>query len=451
LVSCHFLFCYDFLYLKITKTFNRDEAHKTMAQIKPFKAVHYNSAKIENMSQVVCPPYDVISPKDQAAFHQAHPYNYIRILLGLDKSADNSRDNKYTRARKTFSDWLEKSILVQDDEPCLYIYKQEYKVFGQKKARVGFLGLMHLHDKEQAKIFPHENTHMAAKVDRLRLLRNAKASLCPIFVCYSDQYKRIDSIFQDYIAQERPFMDVTDQDDVRHVLWRMGNPKLIEQVRGLMAEQALFIADGHHRYEVAVEYRKLRLQAKKHSTGKEPFNYIMTYFTNLESKDLVILPIHRVIKKMPKSLDFLEEFFRVDRVRNMDELKILLARAGKNENAFGLYMKGMIKLLRLKNKVLIDQHIHEGSKDYRSLDATILKYMIFDRINIASEDIIYKKDLKEAIDMVDAEKVAACFILNPIHVDQLKAVALNGERMPPKTTYFYPKVLSGLTVYNMDE
>ena len=422
-----------------------------MAQIRPFKAVHYNPAEIDNMSQVVCPPYDVISPREQAALHQVHPYNYVRILLGLDKPADNSRDNKYIRAKKTFSSWLDKNILIQDEVPCLYIYRQEYKVFGEKKARVGFLGLMHLHDREQSKIFPHENTHMAAKVDRLRLLRNAKASLCPIFVCYSDPYKKIESIFHSVIGRAQPFIDVTDQDGVRHILWRMDDPQFIEQVRDLMAEQPLFIADGHHRYEVAVEYRKRRLKGKKHPTGKEPFNYIMTYFTNLESKDLVIFPIHRVVKKLPKNLHFLEEFFRVDKVRNIDELKILLARAGKNENAFGLYTKGSIRLLRLKNKALIDEHIHEGGKDFRSLDATILKYFIFDRIKLPSEDIIYKKDLKEAIEMVDAQAAAACFILNPIHVDQLKAVALNGERMPPKTTYFYPKVLSGLTIFNMDE
>lgn len=421
-----------------------------MTQIKSFKAVHYNPAKIDNMSQVVCPPYDVISPKEQAAFYQAHPYNYIRILLGLEKSSDNAHENKYTRAKKTFAEWVKKDILVQDPDPCLYIYKQEYNVFGQRKARVGFLGLMRLHDKEQSKIFPHENTHMAAKVDRLRLLRNVKANLCPIFVCYSDQYKRIDTIFQEHIRQERSFIDVTDPDHVRHILWRMDNPELIDQVRHLMADQPLFIADGHHRYEVAVEYRRLRLQGKKNPTGKEPFHYLMTYFTNLESKDLVILPIHRVVKKLPKNLDFLEKFFRVDRVSDMNELKILLARAGKNENAFGLYMRDTIKLLRLKNKMLIDEHIHEGSKDYRSLDATILKYFVFDPIKIASEDIIYKKDLKEATDMVDAGQAAACFILNPIHVDQLKAVALNGERMPPKTTYFYPKVLSGLTIYDME-
>ena len=421
-----------------------------MTQIRSFKATCYNPKKIEDMSEVVCPPYDVISPKEQAAFHQAHPFNYIRVLLGLEKAGDNSHDNKYSRSKKVFAEWLEKGILIEDDKPCLYIYKQEYKVFGQKKARLGFLALMRLHDKEQSKVFPHENTHMAAKVDRLRLLRNVKANLCPIFVCYSDKYKKIEDIFQMHIRQVKPFIDVTDPDGVRHMLWRMDEEGAIEQVKNFMTDQALFIADGHHRYEVGMEYRRLRMQDKKRSTGKEPFNYIMTYFTNLDSKDLVILPIHRVVKKLPKNLDFLEEFFRVDRVGSMNELKILLGRAGKNENAFGLYTKDVIKLLRLKSKTLIDEHIHDGSKDYRSLDATILKYFIFDRVNIASEEIIYKKDMKEAIDMVDNGEAAACFILNSVRVDQLKSVALNGEKMPPKTTYFYPKVLSGLTIYNME-
>ncbi|MCX5681052.1 MAG: DUF1015 domain-containing protein [Candidatus Omnitrophica bacterium] len=421
-----------------------------MATIKPFKAVHYNPKKIDDMAKVVCPPYDVISPKEQAGFYQADPFNYIRILLGVEKETDNSQDNKYTRARKIFVEWLEKNILITDEKPCIYVYQQEYKVFGQKKARIGFLALMRLRDKEGSKVFPHENTHMAAKVDRLSLLRSVKASLCPIFVCYSDRYKRIDNLSQEFIDHKKPFIDVCDADDVHHILWRVEDPGLIEKVQSLMNGQPLFIADGHHRYEVAMEYCKQRLEGRQNFTGEEPFNYVMTYFTNLESKDLSILPIHRVVKKLPKTLDFLEEFFRIDKVGSINELSRLLPKAGKNENAFGLYTKGAIKLLRLKNKLLIDQHIHEGGKDYRSLDATILKYFIFDRVKIASEDIIYKKDLKEATDMVDAGEASACFVLNPIHVDQLKAVALNGERMPPKTTYFYPKVLSGLTIYNME-
>ena len=159
--------------------------------------------------------------------------------------------------------------------------------------------------------------------------------------------------------------------------------------------------------------------------------------------------MHRIVKKLPNQLDFLDEFFRRDKVRSKGDLTILLAKAGQNEHAFGLYTRGGIHLLRLKNKLLIDKYVTEGSKEFRRLDATILKYFILDRVNVSTEDIMYTKDIKEATSMVDEGLADACFIMNPVKIKQLKEIALNGERMPPKTTYFYPKVLSGLTVYKM--
>ncbi len=176
----------------------------------------------------------------------------------------------------------------------------------------------------------------------------------------------------------------------------------------------------------------------------------MTYFTNIDSKDLQIFPMHRIVKNMPDDLSFMEEYFRIDKVAKVEELSILLAKAGKNEHAFGLYTKNGIMLLRLKNKMLIEEHVKEGSKDYKSLDATILKTFVFDKVGIKSDDIIYTKDLSQTIDMVDNGQAQASFIMNAVKISQLKSIALNGERMPPKTTYFYPKVLSGLTIYKMD-
>ena len=164
----------------------------------------------------------------------------------------------------------------------------------------------------------------------------------------------------------------------------------------------------------------------------------------------MILPMHRVVKHFPQSLNFLEEFFRVDKVKSKSDLLILLAKAGLNEHAFGLYARDGVKLLRLKSKHIIDEHIADGSLEYKSLDATILKYLVFDKVGIQSSDIIYTKDLNEVTELVDFGQAEAGFIMNPVKVAQLKAIALNGERMPPKTTYFYPKVLSGLTVYKMD-
>jgi len=175
----------------------------------------------------------------------------------------------------------------------------------------------------------------------------------------------------------------------------------------------------------------------------------MTYFTNIDSKDLKIFPMHRIVKKLPGDLSFLEEFFRMDKIKSKDELMVMLAKAGQNEHAFGLYTKDGHILMRLKNKALIDKTITEGSREYRRLDATILKYFVFDKLGVKSEDIIYTKDSVEVFTKVDEGIAEAGFIMNPVKISQLKAVALGGEKMPPKTTYFYPKVLSGLTSHRI--
>ncbi len=423
-----------------------------MSQIKPFKSICYDPQKVDNIAQVFCPPYDVISSQEQMRLHSAHPYNYIRILLGLDKSNDDRYENKYVRAKKTFEEWLKKGILKADDKPAFYFCKQEYVVHGQKFNRIGFIGLLKLQDKQDSRIFPHENTHTRAKEDRLRLWRNIKSNCSPIFVCFSDRERRVENIFLNKICVNPVFVELKDNDHVQHTVWRLDDADLIDEIKKVINGQHLFIADGHHRYEVALEYRQLRLRKKTRASGQEPFNYVMTYFTNLDSKDLLILPIHRVIRKLRgKTTDFINEYFRIDKVKTKEDLLILLKKAGQNEHAFGMYSAQGIQLLRLKSKLLIDQHIKEGSKEYRHLDATILKAFVFDRLGIHSDDIFYSKDVQEAFHMVDYHQAEACFILNPVRIQQLKEVALHGERMPPKTTYFYPKVLSGLTIYRMED
>ena len=421
-----------------------------MTRIKPFKGVHYNPAKVGDLSLVMCPPYDVISSEEQNEYHNASPYNFIRVDLGKEKPGDDRSDNKYTRAQKIFGDWLDKGVLKEDDKPCIYYYKQEYNIRGQKHSRMGFISLMKLPSDEDSTIFPHENTHAHAIEDRLELWSMLKANLSSIFVCFSDKHRKVEKIFNQKISLSKPFIDVADNDKVRHLLWRLDDPALIQEIIESLENQNLFIADGHHRFKVAQEIRRIKLSKRTKVNGDEPFNYVMTYFTNMDSRDLQILPMHRIIKKLSKPLDFLEEDFRIDKVKTKEDLLILLTRAGQNEHAFGVYTRDGIRLLRLKNKSLIDQRIRDGSRDFRSLDATILKYFILDRLGVRSDDIIYTEDLEEATSRVDDHQADASFILNPVKIQQLKAIALNGERMPPKTTYFYPKVLSGLTVYKMD-
>lgn len=421
-----------------------------MTEIRSFQAVHYNTDKIDDFNKVVCPPYDVISAQQQEEYYHTSPYNFIRILLAEQQEADNEKDNRYTRSKQTYQQWINDGILVQDDKPCLYFYKQEYKVMGSRHSRLGFVGLMKIHDQENSRVYPHEKTHSAAKEDRFKLWKEVDAGLSPIFVCFSDHERKVGKIFRNDIAMTEPFIDVVDPDDVRHMVWRLEDSQQIDDIVQMIANQPVFIADGHHRFEVSRQIKEWKSKHNKQHTGQEPYNYVMTYFTNMDSRDLQIFPMHRIVKKFPKDISFLEENFRIDRIKTKEDLLVLLAKAGQNEHAFGLYTADGMWLLRLKNKRIIEQVVTEGSEDFKCLDATILKYFVFDKIGIESEDIIYTKDMEDISAMIEEGKAEAGFLMNAVRIQQLKDIALKGEKMPPKTTYFYPKLLSGLTVSKFD-
>lgn len=418
-----------------------------MSNIKPFRAIRYNPEKFKDLGKVMCPPYDVISEEERVELANTSPYNFVHVIL----SQDTAQEDRYKRAKRIFSEWRGSGVLIQDEQPSIYFCRQEYKAMGQKYSRLGFISLMHLRNDDESKVKPHENTHTHAVEDRLKLWRSLNANLSCIFVCYADKAKKIEKIFNRKIVSQPPLVDVVDNDGVGHRLWRLDDMALIGEINGSVGDQHLFIADGHHRYRVAQEIRRHKLaRMTGKPTSEEPFNYVMTYFTNIDSKDLQILPVHRTVKTFPGDLGILEEYFRIDKMRGKADLLISLARSGRNEHAFGLYTRDGVRLLRLRNKLLVDGRIREGSREYKHLDAVILKHFILDRIAIKSEDIIYTKDFEEVTAMVDSGQADAGLIMNPVQISQLKAIALNGEKMPPKTTYFYPKVLSGLTVYTMD-
>ncbi len=421
-----------------------------MSAIKPFRAVYYNTQKIDNLSDVFCPPYDVISKEQQESYYKQHPANFIRLELAKETPKDTSKDNKYTRAKKTFDEWLKKGTLTQDELPAIYFYKQDYKYLGQRYTRTGFLATLNLNENSGVRVLPHEHTHAAAKTDRLTLWASLKANLSPIFVGYSDKSNKIDKMFMKDVASKKPDLEAIDADKVKHMIWKLDDPLKIRQIMDVIDGQDLFICDGHHRCEVANALRKEALKKSKKTTGQESYNFVMTYFTNMDSKDLQIFPIHRIVKKFPISVNLLEQYFRIDKIKTKTDFLVLLARAGQNEHAFGLYNKEGMFLLRLKNNNLIEKHVKEGSKDYKNLDAAILKSLVFDQVGVASEDIIYSKDPSEVMSFIDEGKAEAGFLLNAVQIKQLKIIALNDERMPPKTTYFYPKVLSGLTIYKWE-
>ena len=421
-----------------------------MPGIKPFQAYYYNKDKVKDFALVIAPPYDVISADRQQELHNLSPYNFTHIDLAKELPEDNAENNKYTRAAKTFDKWIKDEVMLKDDGPAIYFYKQEFKKLGERHSRLGFIALLELQNPNESKVYPHENTHQDAIDDRFELTKSLDAYLSSIFVCYSDEQRKVEKIFTKHILSNEPLVDVVDEYGVRNKLWSFKDPALIAEIQDSLVDQNLFIADGHHRFKTANAIRDLRASQTDNVTGQEPWNYVMTYFANLDSRDLQIFPMHRIIRKVTKKMDFLEEYFRIDKIKDANELQILLARAGLNEHAFGLYTRDGIKLLRLKNKLLIDEFIKKGSKELKSLDANILKYFILDKLGVKSDDIIYTKDVQDVTSMVDDGTADAGFVLNAVKIKQLKDIALNGEKMPPKTTYFYPKVVSGLTVYRIE-
>ncbi|MEW6075342.1 MAG: DUF1015 domain-containing protein [Candidatus Omnitrophota bacterium] len=425
-----------------------------MTEIKPFRAIVYNQAIVKELSKVVCPPYDVISQARQNYYHDASPYNFIHILFGKDVTGED----KYRRAAELFQKWQKENILIQEEKPCVYFYSQQYRIRGEKKTRFGLIAAMGLDEKKSC-VYGHEHTRLEPKTDRLHLLRKVKANLSPIFVLFSDK-KRIIQKCCDYIQDREPFIEVSDDEKTLHRVWRIESDSLLEKIQQAMRSEDSFIADGHHRYEVARAYRQeLLKKTEPQGEGKE-FNYLLSYFTNVESHGLSILPIHRLItlsqKIEPlKLLEGLKDYFQLEEIKDKVRFFFLLQKAGNTEHVLGMYCLHTFYLLRLKNIKILDTLMPEKPVEYRRLDVSILNNIVFNKImsftQEEKEQITYGIDPDEFIQMVDAHKRNVAFFLNPVKVQQIIAVALKGEKMPPKSTYFYPKLLSGLLVHTHQE
>jgi len=423
-----------------------------MSKTKAFKAIVYNSETIGNLRHVVCPPYDVISPQAQEMFHERSVRNFIHILL----AKDSTLDDKYRRAGVIFRNWLKEGVFIQDEQPAVYFYSQQYVIRGEKKTRLGFISLLKLGNEKDSVVFGHENTHAPAKLDRFKLIKQVKANLSPIFIIFLDKKRIIQRFFQrDFIAQ-KPFIEVVDDEKTVHKLWRLTDPDALKIIESSMNNEDMFIADGHHRYEVACAYRDLlREKIGAKCTGEEDFNYCLAYFTNTDYRGLSILPIHRLLKlAAPLDLnDFIvkaKEYFDVDQLKDRTRFFFLMEKAGHAEHLLGVYKDKKYLLLRLKNVKILDRLIADKPKEYRALDVAILNYLVFknmlklDLNNL--EGIKYSPNRDELLDQVDSDSWSVAFFLNPVKIQQIINIATSGNKMPPKSTYFYPKVLSGLVV-----
>lgn len=421
-----------------------------MANIKPFCGFYYNQEKIADISKVICPPYDIISPLGQECYHNRSPYNMIHLVLGRDIAGQD----KYKRATTYLNDWIKNEILIQDKASAIYFYNQQFNIKGERKERIGFIALLQLEDKQNS-ILPHEHTRLEPKEDRLQLLRHVKANLSPIFVLFSDQKRVIKRTYEQYIRDTPPFIDIIDEENVSHKIWRLNSNDILKTFQMQMNNKNIFIADGHHRYEVALGFREEMNKKLGGLPEDSDYNYIMAYFTNIESRALSILPIHRLVVglsdfRIDEFKEAIKQYFDIQELKEKDKFLFLLEKAGVRENTLGIYKDKKFYLSRLKNRKILDKEIYDKPKEYRTLDVTILNYIIFRRIlGLDLEDkekIKFNPNSDELIAQVDVDKSAVAFFLNAVKIEQLVSIAMKGQRLPAKSTYFYPKVPAGLVI-----
>jgi len=434
-----------------------------MVEVAPFKGITYNKEKIKNLDDVMSPPYDIISPEMQEQLYDKHPNNFVKLILGKQFPNDNENNNRYTRAKEQFDEWLKKSILVHSNKLAIYPYKIDYKIKNNKKTMSGFFVLLKL-DPEYKQVKAHERTLSKPKEDRLNLMRTCHANLEPIQLLYIDKsdiiMKHIDKVLNE------PIVDVEGYDGFNHRLWKLEDEKVISMISEKLKEKILFIADGHHRYQTAINYANEVKQKTGNTDKNAPFNYQMVILANMFDKGLSILPTHRLIKKHDVDINDLVkklgDYFIVEEktVKNSKEdLKLLSKKIKKeietkNLHKFVMYIKNHYYVLTLKDEKVMDRFASDHSKIWRTLDVSILHKIILEHLMGINEKnledhVKYTRVDEEAISFVNEGKYDLSFFINATKIDELKAVADAGEHMPQKSTYFLPKMLSGLVVYKM--
>jgi len=446
-----------------------------MSDILPFRGILFNPEKIGDISKVMAPPYDVISPKLQDDLYSRHPNNIVRLEFGKTTPSDSEGNNRYSRAASFLHKWVEGGELVRDERPAIYYYTQTYTLAdGKKQTRKGFIALSKLQEFGKGSIHPHEKTLSGPKADRLKLMKACESNFSCIFSLYSEPELSINRMLDEAAKGASPLISAVDDDGIENKLWRIDDPRPIEMVSEAMKGKPLFIADGHHRYETALNYRNLMREKNRNHTGNEPYNYVMMYFSNMDDQGMTIWPTHRVIHSLKgfeadsfvkecKNYFDLEEFAFDDRSEPEARKKFItrVGAAGKTATAFGLFMRGrnVYYVLTLKFRDMMDRVFVDSIPEvFKGLDVTVLHSLILARIlgitqeaQEKQENLIYVKSYDEAIAAGKKDSNQLVFILNPTRIQQVKSVAEAGLVMPQKSTYFYPKLLTGLVMNLLGE
>lgn len=443
-----------------------------MAEIHPFRAFRYETNRVR-LDQVLTQPYDKITPAMQEKYYEASPYNLIAVEKGRTLPTDTPQSNVYTRAAQTLDEWIAQKILVQDAAPNIYIYSQEFLVPGTqtRRTRLGFIALGRVEDYAAQVVFRHERTLSAPKADRIELLRHTRAQTGQLFMLYNDPARKIEMALEEATRKSAP-AELADEFGVTHRLWPVADHASLERMQDAMRDKKLIIADGHHRYETALAFRdECRARAAK-ADPLAAYEFAMMTFINTHSHGLVILPTHRLLRNL---LDFHFDAFRKDAQKYFDwygypftspeeraaayaEFRKDLESQSHGRRAIGIYAGGgAFYLFTLRRNADLAQILPDLSEAQRGLDVVLLHRLLLEKVLgisaeavAAEKNVGYEREMDAAIAAVDRGEGQLACLLNPVRVQQVAEIALAGDVLPQKSTDFYPKLLSGLAIYEVE-
>jgi uncharacterized protein (DUF1015 family) len=419
-----------------------------MVEIRPFKAIRYTE-KAGDYKNLITQPYDKIDSEMQSEYYKNSEHNYCRLTLPKER-------NRYAVAKRRINQWMSKGILRKDEEPAIFVYRQEFELFGKTYARTGFIAALRLHPYEENKVLPHEITHKGPKIDRLNMMRATQKNLETGFLLYPDPERRTIRLFGE-IAKTRPLIDVLDSFGVRNIVWRITDQEKIGLLREAVIDKQFVIADGHHRYETAIAYRNER-RRREEWTENSAFNFRMSYMVPIEDKGLIVLPTHRLLREISITEDTLRKlqaFFAILEVDAEAERIREFLRNNESKHSFVVYDRKKAYGLLLKDKKAISQFMNANlSDEYRSLDVVILRDVIFKGVMKTGdlkidEDILYVRWIKDAMEKVEKGEAKAAFLVNSTTPATVLRIARKHERLPEKSTDFYPKMVSGFSMMDL--
>ncbi len=437
-----------------------------MAEIYPFRALHYNSAEVD-LQKVVTQPYDKISPEMRARYYASSPYNFVRVILR--QATPGSSQNIYQEAADELQDWIQQRALISEGEPAIYPYVQDFTVPGEpsnRKQRRGFVALLRLEEYSAGVVHRHEETLSGPKADRMELLKATRCNFGQIFMLYSDPKGEIEGLLRKQ-TESRPWQQVKDEYSSTHSMWRVSDPQILEQVIDAMQSRKLVIADGHHRYETSLAYARAR---HENAPEDDRANYIMATFVPLESDGLLILPTHRVVHSLP-GFDWEQlcsqaaPFFKVEKIacsgpatRNAQTIRHALEQSGREQPTVAAYAGPQrAALLSLRKGADLTGALGEFPETLRRLDVVLLHGLVLEKVMAIDRQAVreqkhlrYVRELEQAVEEVNTGQAQVAFLMNPTPIQAVCENAYAGLPLPQKSTDFYPKLLSGLTVYWMD-